>query len=320
MRFPYLALILLILRVMPTKMLSFGKDFPDNAAMYTLLKKTLYKWLGSNVFEHSAALAYGTLFALAPTLILAISLSGLIFGEEAAEGKIFSQIQGLIGAEPALVIQNIIRKASLDGNDLLATCIGILIFLIGASAVFAQLKSSLNDMWGVEANPKQNDLIVFFKNRLLSITMVVAFCFVLLVSLILSTILAAFGDWISSYLPFTNQVLVLFNLILSTAIIAAVFALIFKILPDADLLWKDVWLGGILTAALFAGGKSLIALYIQNSNLSKLYGAAASLVIIMLWVYYSSLILFLGAAFTHTLYCKHLKEEQVAELDGSAAS
>lgn len=288
--------------------------------MWKLTKQTLYKWLGSNVFEHSAALAYGTLFSMAPTLILAISLSGIIFGQEAAEGKIFQQIQGLIGVESALLIQGIIRKASLDGNDLLATFMGIVIFLIGASAVFAQLKSSLNDMWGVKPDPRLNDIIHFLKNRLLSIAMVAAFCFVLLASLLLSAFLAAFGDWISSYLPFTNKVLILFNFLLSTGIIAIVFSLIFKVLPDTDLKWRDVLMGGSLTAALFATGKYLIALYIQQSNLSSLYGAAASLVIIMLWVYYSSLILFLGAAFTHTLYRKNLEKEQIAALDNSGSA
>jgi len=288
--------------------------------MFAFLKKTILKWLGSNVFEHSAALAYGTLFALAPTLLLALSISGLIFGQEAAEGKIFGQIQGLIGAEGALLVQNILRKASITGHGVFATILGACVFLLGASAVFAQLKSSLNDMWGVKPDPRMNDLVVFLKNRLLSLTMVIAFCFVLLVSLLLSTILAAFGDWISAYLPVTTQLLSMFNLILSTAVIATVFALIFKILPDADLKWKDVWLGGIVTAILFAGGKYLIALYIRHSSLDNIYGAAASLVVVMLWVYYSSLILFLGAAFTQVLYCRHLEAEQCEALDSTGTS
>ncbi len=251
-----------------------------------------------NVFEHAAALAYGTLFAIAPTLILAIAVSGLVFGNEAAAGRIFFQIKSLIGSDGANTIQEIIRQATVGEHDVWATIVGVVLFLLGATTVFAQLKGSLNDMWCVRPDPTVHELTYWFKVRLISLTMVICFCFILLVSLILSAALAAFGDHISKHLHTPVFVLQGLNLIFSTGVIAFLFAMIFKVLPDVQLFWKDVWVGGGVTAIFFAIGKFLITIYISSSSIATVYGAAGSLVVIMLWVYYSSLILFLGAAFT----------------------
>jgi len=274
------------------------------SSMWDLLKKTFYKWLGQNPFEHSAALAYFTLFSLAPTLILAIGVAGMIFGNQAAEGRIFYEIKNLIGAEGADMIQRLIESASFQRRDVLATLVGGALFLLGATAVFAQLKRSLNEMWSVRPDPAVSDIAYFFKTRLLALAMVVVFCFILLVSLVLTAILAAFGDWIALYLDVPAWTLGAMNLLLSTSLIAVLFAMIFKVLPDVHLYWKDVWVGAAVTALLFAGGKYLIALYIGNTGVASLYGAAGSLVVVMIWVYYSSLILFLGASFTQVYTAK----------------
>ena len=281
--------------------------------MWDLLKRTFLRWYGSNVFEHAAALAYSTLFAMAPTLILIIGISGIVFGQEAAEGRIFAEINGLIGADSAALIQKVIRQASLSGHDVLATIVGGILFLFGATTVFASLKSSLNEMWCVRPNPQSNDIVNFFKTRLLSLAMVIAFCFILLVSLILSATLTAFGDLLSMYFDLPPMFLSVLNFVISTGTIVVVFAMIFKVLPDVRLLWRDVWLGAAVTALLFAGGKYLIALYIATSSLAGVYGAAGSLVVVMLWVYYSSLILFFGSAFTQAYTTKRKRKLQPAE-------
>lgn len=278
--------------------------------MWDLLKKTFQRWYGSNVFEHAAALAYGTLFAMAPTLILIIGVAGIVFGREAAEGRIFGEINGLIGADSATLIQRVIRQASLGGHDVLATVVGGILFLLGATTVFASLKSSLNEMWCVKPGPQVNDVVNFFKTRLLSLAMVIAFCFILIVSLILNATLGAFGDLLSIYFELPPLFLSILNFILSLGTVVVVFAMIFKVLPDVHLLWRDVWLGAAVTALLFAGGKYLIALYIAKSSLTSIYGAAGSLVVVMLWVYYSSLILFFGAAFTQAYTTKQKRKLQ----------
>jgi len=282
------------------------------AAMWRVLKKSYIQWSQSNVFEHAAALAYATLFSIAPTLILAIAISGIIFGNKAAEGKIFLQIRDLIGQESASMIQRIIHRASVGGNDILATTLGGIFFLLGATAVFAQLKSSLNTMWKIKPKEGLNNFLKFFKIRLLSLAMVIAFCFVLLVSLVLSTVLSTFGALIADYLPMTMAVLKWVNLLLSTAGIGTAFALIYKFLPDIRPPWKEVAKGALVATLLFACGKSLISLYIQHSGISTLYGTAASLVIIMVWIFYSSLILFFGASVTHVC-CQENKGKKIKD-------
>ncbi len=267
--------------------------------MWKILKKSFIQWNQSNVFEHAAALAYATLFSIAPTLILAIAISGIIFGNKAAEGKIFLQIQEFIGQESATMIQRIIHRASIGKHDVLATTLGVIFFLLGATAVFAQLKSSLNTMWRIKPKEGTNSFLKFFKTRLLSLAMVISFCFILLVSLVLSTLLTAFGTLIADYLPITLNVLKGINMVLSTAGIGVAFTMIFKFLPDIRPPWKDATIGALIATLLFACGKSLISLYIQHSGISTIYGTAASLVIIMVWIFYSSLILFFGASVTH---------------------
>jgi len=265
-------------------------------AMWNFFKKTVYGWVGENSFEHAAALAFATLFSLAPILIIVIGLSAIFLGQDAVEGRIFYQIRYLIGQDGAATIQDILQKATY-GNKKAATTIGFILSLLGASGAFSQMRDSLNRIWMVRATPGSNDILLFFKDRLISFAMLVVIGFLLLVSLALSAALSYFGDAAGYYLPLPPWLLNLVNSILSMALITCLFAMIFKVLPDIVIRWRDVWLGAAVTAGLFTGGKYLIATYLGKSGVTTVYGAAASLVVIMLWVYYSSLILYYGAHF-----------------------
>jgi len=269
-----------------------------------MFKKTVWKWFGDRIFDQAAALAYTTLFSMAPTLVLAIGLAGLVFGQEAAQGRVFFEIRNLIGAEGAETVQKVLQSAAFGPHDVWATVIGALLFLLGATAVFAQLKGALNDIWSVQPNPKANDVVNFFKNRLLSLAIVIACGFLLLVSLVISTLLASFGDWISYYLSISAPLLSVLNSVFSTLVIALFFAMLFKVLPDVYLYWSDVWVGALTTSILFSVGKYGIAAYIGNSRITGVYGAAGSLVVVVLWIYYSSLILLMGAVFTQVYTVK----------------
>jgi len=264
--------------------------------MWDLFKKTIYKWIGENSFEHAAALAFATLFSLAPMLIILIGLTAIFFGREAVEGRVFGEIRAMVGTDGAATIQDILRKATFE-NKKTATLVGALLTLVGATGVFAQMKDALNQIWSVKPEPKTSDIVAFLKNRLISIAMLLVIGFILLVSMVISALLSYLGDTLGYYLPFPPWILLAINTVVSTAVITLLFAMIFKILPDVLLRWRDVMLGAAFTAILFTGGKFLIAYYIGNSTVTSVYGAAASLVVILLWIYYSSLILFLGASF-----------------------
>lgn len=263
--------------------------------MWDLLKKTVYKWVGEGSFEHAAALAFATLFSMAPILIILIALGTTFFGQEAVEGRLFEQIHHFIGTEGAAAIQGILRKATVEKQST-ATALSLFLTFFGASRAFAQMKSSLNQIWSVQPEPAVNDLVYFLKTRLLSIAMVVAIGFLLLVLMLLSAALSYFGESWSLFLSLPSWSLSLFNLIFSTALITLLFAMTYKILPDIRIRWRDVLLGAGITAVLFTAGKALIAYYLAESGIGSIYGAAGSLVVLMLWIYYSALIFFFGAA------------------------
>jgi len=262
-----------------------------------MLKKTLYKWIEVDSFEHASALSFATLFSMAPTLVIIIGLCAIFFEQEAVEGRIFFEIRNLVGVEGADAIQRILRQAA-EGRKTTATVLGILLTLAGASAAFSQMKSSLNRLWAVRPEPAVNDLLYFLRTRLLSLAMVIVIGFLLMVSLAVSAMLAAFGSAIAAYAAVPEWLLGAFNAALSIAVITVLFATIYKVLPDVQLRWRDVFLGALFTSVLFTAGKGLIGIYIGKSGVTSVFGAAGSLVIVMLWVYFSSLILFLGGAFT----------------------
>lgn len=255
-------------------------------------------FIDDNATMHSAALAYYTLFSLAPLLIISITIAGFFFGERASRGEIFLAIHDLFGDAGAHAIEGMVHSTWRDlHTGLIATCIGIIALLFGATSAFSQLEQSLNLIWGVRIAPGKS-VSGFLRQRFLSFSMVLVIGFLLLVSLVASAALAAMGKFMGSSLPGGEVFWHLANFGLSFAIITLLFAAILKILPDVKLEWRDVWRGAAMTAFLFSVGKFLIGLYLGKSGVASSYGAAGSVVMVLLWVYYSSLILFYGAEYT----------------------
>lgn len=269
-----------------------------------LLKATFTEYNEDKVPLLAAALAYYTVFSLAPLLLIVIAIAGSVFGEEAARGEIVGQIQGLIGKEGAEAVQVMLQNTQKpDSGGTVATVFGIITLLFGASGVFGQLQDALNLIWDVEPRPGQG-IRNFIQTRLLSFAMVVVIGFLLLVSLVISAVLAVVGNFLGAFFPsfiISGQFL---NFAISFGSITLLFASIYKFLPDVHVPWKNLWIGAGVTAFLFTIGKFLIGLYLGNSGVTSTYGAAGSLVVILIWVFYSAQILLLGAEFTQ-VYSKY---------------
>ncbi|MFT4031159.1 MAG: YihY/virulence factor BrkB family protein [Siphonobacter sp.] len=251
-----------------------------------------------NALKMSASLSYYTIFSMAPMLIVVISLCGIFLGRAAIQGEIFGQIQSLVGKEAAIQIQEIIKRAELSSRSGTALVIGLGTLLLGATGVFSEIQDSINRIWSLRAKPKKGWLKLII-NRLLSFSMIVSMGFVLLVSLLLNSLLDVFETRLQRL--FDSQLILVFNLTslgVVFLVITCLFTLIFKVLPDGKLHWKDAFVGSGFTAILFMIGKFVIGLYLGQSNLSSTYGSAASIVIVLLWVYYSAAILYFGAEFT----------------------
>lgn len=276
-----------------------------------LLKATVSQWRRDQASLMAAALAYYTVFSLAPLLIIVIAIAGSVFGEQAAKGELVAQIQGVIGKDGAQLIQTAIENASqLDPSQgPIPTLINIGFLLSGATVVFGQLQNSLNRIWEVQPKPG-NGIIQFLRKRFLSFSIVLVIAFLLLVSLVISTMLVILGNYLRGLIPGFTYLWQFLNFIVSFSIVTLLFAMIFKILPDAKIAWKDVWMGAAITAVLFNIGKSLLGLYLGHTSFASAYGAAGSLVIILTWVFYSAQILFLGAEFTQ-VYVKNYSKEIV---------
>lgn len=260
-----------------------------------LLKETFARWNRDNATRLSAALSYYTVFSLAPLLILAISIAGLVFGRDAAQGQIVEQLSELVGRQSAVTIQSMIEAAWRPAAGVAATVIGTFTLLLGASGVMVELKSALNRIWGAKSQEGFRRLVV---TRLLSFGMVLVIGFLLLVSLIVSAVISALGKYLAGFLPMSEAVLQALNLALSLGVITLLFAIIYKVLPDMKIAWRDVWLGAAVTSLLFTLGKFLIGLYLGKSAVGSSYGAAGSVLVLLLWVYYSAFILYFGAEFT----------------------
>ncbi len=255
-------------------------------------------WLLENAFSYAGALAFYTLFSLAPIVIIAVTVIGVVLGEEAAQGQIVAQFSDIMGAEAAAVVERAVSQSRIEESGLLPSILGIGALLLGATTVFGQMQYSLNSIWGVTASPDRNGLFLLAKNRLFSLMVVLSIGFVLLVSLLFGVALRAVLNFTAEFLPFVELLLGSAEFIVSLAMIALLFATIFKVLPDVILSWKDVMAGALVTAILFSLGRYGIAAYLAYTATASAYGAAGSMVIILLWVYYSSLILLYGAAFT----------------------
>lgn len=268
-----------------------------------ILRKTAADWLEDNAPQHGAALAFYSILSLAPVLIIAVSIAGAVFGEKAARGELDTQIAGLVGKEEADSIQEMLANTQKHGQGVLAASLGLVTLLIGASGVFGQLQSSLNTIW--EVRPKSGRGIWgFVQDRFLSFAMVLGIGFLLLISLVLSALLAGIGNFLGALLPGWTWFLHVANFGISFLVITLLFAMIYKILPDVKIAWKDVWAGASLTALLFIIGKFAIGQYLGYASIGSSYGAAGSLVVLVLWVYYSSQILLFGAEFTQ-VYAQH---------------
>lgn len=261
-------------------------------------------WREHKASRMAAALAYYTVFSLAPILVISIAVAGLVFGQDAAEGRIVGQISGLVGAKSASALEAMIAAARKPSSGILATVIALATLAFGATGVFGELQDSLNTVWGVKPKPGRG-FIRMLKTRFVSFAMVLGIGFLLLVSLVVSAALAAVGHWLGALLPVPELALDLINLAVSLLVVSVLFAMIFRVLPDVEIGWRDVWAGAIFTAALFAIGKLAIGLYLGKSSLGSSYGAAGALVVILVWVYYSAQILFFGAELTRSWAYQH---------------
>jgi membrane protein len=235
---------------------------------------------------------------MAPVVIIAVAIAGAAFGEEAARGEIVSQLDGFIGAGAAQAVEEAVARSRPEVAGLWPTITGVLALVLGATTVFAQMQISLNRIWGVVARPKKSGLLILAKNRILSFALILIIGFILLVSLLLNVAVRAVVRYAESWVPMPTLLLSGVELLISLVVITTLFAVIFKVLPDVIIDWQDVWVGAALTAALFIIGRYVIAFYLTYTAPASTYGAAGSLVLILLWVYYSSLILFFGAALT----------------------
>jgi membrane protein len=263
----------------------------------TLFTETLSDWYEDRAPRLGAALAYYMVFALAPGLIFIISVAALVLGEEQARSQIIAEIRDLVGSNTAEALEATIDSVHRTGGGLLPTSLGIVTLLFGLWGVFGELQDALNTIWGVTTKPGRGVLVII-KERFWSFAMVVGVGFLLLVSLALSAWIAAMGTFVGGELSVPAALLETVNAVFSTVVIALMFAMIFKLLPDVTIAWSNVWLGATVTALLFTAGKSLIGLYLGRTAVGSAYGAAGSLVVILIWIYYSAQILFFGAEFT----------------------
>lgn len=266
--------------------------------VYHYIKQVFTEFIEDDVLKYSASLAYYTVFSIAPVLIVIISVTGALFGKEAIQKQLYGQINEFVGSKAANEIQDAIANIHLTGNNIFATITGIVVLLVGATGIFGEVQDSLNKIWGLRVKTRKTwwKLVI---NRLLSFSIIICIGFVMMVSLVLNALISAFGNFLARYFSeFSVIFLQITDSVLTFVITTFLFSLMFKILPDAKIKWKDVLIGGIITSVFFTLGKLAIGYYLGSSKIATIYGAAGSVMIVMVWVYYSSIILYLGAEFT----------------------
>ena len=283
-----------------------------------LVTESFKEWSDDNASRLAASLAYYTIFSMPPLLIIAIAIAAQLFDRTAVQQQLMGQISGLVGSNGADAIAAILDNGTDSGDSLLATIISVVTLLLGASGVFGALHSALNSIWEVKPKPGRG-ILGTLKDRFLSFTMVLGVGFLLLVSLVLSSVLVAFSDFVNNALPSLVILAQVINFVVSFGVITILFALIYKIVPDVKIAWRDVWIGALVTAFLFTVGKFAIGLYLGNSAPGSTYGAAGSLIVLLLWVYYSAQILFFGAEFTQ-VYANKFGSRIVADEDAIGLS
>ena len=264
----------------------------------SVLSKAANAWIDDHAQSMGAALSYYTVFSIAPLLLIAISVAGLVFGQDAAQGAVVDQLQGLIGQNGAQAIQDLLKNVSRPSSGIFATVVGVVVLVIGATSVFAELQDDLNRIWQVPTRKKVSSWWAFLRTRLLSIGMIFAMGFMLLVSLAASAAFDAFAVWSTSALAGWEGLAHAVNFVVSFVLTTALFAMIYRFMPQATIEWRDVGIGALVTALLFTVGKTLIGLYIGKSALASGFGAAGSLAVLLAWVYYSAQIFLFGAEFT----------------------
>jgi membrane protein len=264
---------------------------------WQLIKETLSSWSDDKAPRMGAALSYYTAFSLAPVLVLVISIAGLVFGRDAAQGRIVGQLEGLLGHDSAAVVQTMLAKASQRGAGAIALVVGFVTLLIGATGVVIELQDAINTVWKVIPKPGRG-IRGLIRDRLLSVGLILSFGFLLLVSLVISAGLEFIGSVLGGVIPGWVVLGYVLNYGVSLMVIAALTAMIFKILPDAHVAWKDVWIGAFVTSVLFHLGKYLIGLYVGRASVGSAFGAAGSLAVLLVWIYYSAQLILLGAEFT----------------------
>ena len=279
------------MRPKPTRKFSFKR-------LWDVIKNASNGFIDDKLMKLSGALSFYMIFSMVPLLLIIITLCSIFFGRAAVEGKVYAQLEGFIGHDTAIQLQQIIQHAAISGKNTLATIIGVAFLVIGASSVFAEMQDSIIMIWGLKPKPKSG-WVAYLKNRLLSFSIIVSLAFLLLVSLGFSALVEVFGNHLKSAFPGISIIFVyVINSCITIGITTFIFTVIFKVLPDAKIKWKDVIVGAITTTILFLLGKFAISFYISKSNVGSTYGAAGSLIILLLWVYYSSMILYYGAEFT----------------------
>ena len=297
-------------------------DQNKSPSAFTLLKEAFSEWKEDNASRLAASLAYYTTFSMGPLLVLVIAIAGLVGGQKAVHDQVMVQIGGLVGQEGKAFIENMLISASQPRKGLLASTVGILTLLLGALGVFAELQSSLNTIWEVKPKPVKHmkqSIGRFLRQRLLSFSMVLAIGFVLVALLVVNAALAAFGNSILNTAVFPLWLSLVLNQLISFIVITFLFALMFKFLPDAETAWRDVWLGAAVTSFLFNLGKFAIGIYLGNSSVGSTFGAAGSLVLILIWVYYSAQIFFFGAEVTQ-VYANDFGDRIIPDEDAIALS
>lgn len=285
--------------------------------IWTLVKESFSAWMDDDAASMGAALAYYTLFSIAPLLLIVITTAGLAFGEEAVRGEVFGQLQGLMGAEGAQAIEALLASVSKPEEGILGTLIGTIFLLIGATTVFNELQGAFDRIWQAPRETRNSGIWALIRSRLLSFGIILGMGFLMMVSLVFSAAMAAMGKWWGSV--FSDMALLAdgLNFILSFILASVVFAMLYKFMPRVRMSWHDVWAGAIVTALLFAVGKFLIAMYIGKSAISSGFGAAGSLVVVLVWVYYSAQIFLLGAEFTKVFSHLHGSRKKRATVHSS---
>jgi membrane protein len=288
------------------------KSFFGN--VFSLLKQTFQEWLQDKVPQLGAALAYYTVFSLAPLVLVLLAIVGVIFRDDPAGAwnKITQQMSYFLDPSAVQIVQNIAQKASQPGKSTIATIIGVALAVFGASGVFGQLQDALNTIWGVKAKPAAG-IWGFLRSRFLSFAMVAGVCFLLLVSLAIEALLKGFSHYVQSILPGGIVIALAVYLVFDFAVVVLLFAMIFKFLPDVEIQWRDVWIGAVMTAIFFGLGKWLLGFYLGSGAAASAYGAASSLITLLLWVYYSSQILLFGAEFTQVYAAQAGRELKPSE-------